>query len=212
MNREVARIQRAYAVAYYRRVGREAVREATGRWLAAFGSSALVSALTIVLLAVAGDGLSSALWGLVAFVAVWGLIAARVVVSVLPRIERDLELKEGELRVLTQRRNVANELRNHLVQCRVSAREARAAAIEPEHRGLTPDTFHQQALMAVDDAERRLEWLSKQTGQPQQQQQQIRELTSAVSSAKCTSFDDAIAQLEALADVIERQLSSGAYW
>jgi hypothetical protein len=211
VNREVARIQRAYAVAYYRRVGHEAVREATGRWLAAFGSSALVSVLTIVLLAVAGDGLSSALWGLVAFVAVWGLIAARVVVSVLPRIERDLELKEDALRVLTQRRNVANELRTQMIQCRMSAGEARAAILEPEHRGLIPDTFHQRALMAAEHAENRLEWLSKQPGQPPQQQQ-ILELTSAVSSAKCASFDDAIAQLEALADVIERQLSSGVYW
>ena len=76
---------------------------------------------------------------------------------------------------------------------------------------MTPDTFHQQALMAVEATTERLAWLEKQTGQIPQETR-ILQITDAVSSEKCASFDDAIAQLEAPADVFEEQLVSGAYW
>jgi hypothetical protein len=37
-------------------------------------------------------------------------------------------------------------------------------------------------------------------------------ITGAVSSKKCASSAEAIGQLEALADVFERQLASALYW
>ncbi len=50
-----------------------------------------------------------------------------------------------------------------------------------------------------------------QTGQVSHQSQ-ILEIVGAVSTETCASFDEAITQLEALADVFERQLASGFYW
>lgn len=216
MNREVARIQRAYFFAYYRRIGKEAVREATRRWFASFGSSGFVGILTFVLLLIAGDGLSSALWGLVAFVAAWLLITAWAVITLPPRIERDTQLKDETLRVLSERRHVANELRNHMVKCRMTAQQARESEIQASGSGATvspprAETLHQVALLAAHDAEERLLRLGTQTGHPSYESQAI-EITGAVHSKKVANVEEAITQLEALAGVIERQLSSAAFW
>jgi hypothetical protein len=130
-----------------------------------------------------------------------------------PRIENDLQRKEETLRVLSERRHLANELRNHMVACRMTAQQARAAEIEANGQGgrIVPDTYQQRALMAAQDAEERLERFGKQTGQSSYEQH-ILEITGAVSTKKCANAEEAIAQLEALADVFERQLASALYW
>lgn len=217
MNRELARIQRAHFLAYYRRLGTLAAREATRRWLGSLGASFFVAVLTFCLLLIGGGGgLSSAGWGLVAFGASWLLIAAWFVVTIPPFIERETRLKEESLRVLSQRRTVANELRNHMIQCRMLAQQVRAAEIGANGQGGTiaypqVESYHQQALMAAHHAEERLVWLSQQAGHPSYESSVI-EILGAVNSKKCARADEAIAQLEALADVIERQLSSATYW
>jgi len=130
-----------------------------------------------------------------------------------PRIENDMQLKEETLRVLSERRQVANELRNHMVACRRAAQQARAAEIDANGRGgqIVPDAYHQQVLLAAQDAEERLERFGKQTGQSSYENH-ILEITGAVNTRKCANAEEAITQLEALADVLERQLSSGLYW
>jgi hypothetical protein len=216
VSRELARIQRTDFIAYYRRLGRDAVHEATRRWIAWLGASGFVGLLTLVLLLIVGDGLTSALWGLIAFVAAWLLFVLWFLVTLPPRIEREMQNKEENLRVLSQRRNVANELRNHMIQCRMTAQEARAAEIGANGQGGTiaypqVETYHQQALRAAHHAEERLVWLSQQSGHSSYESSVI-EILGAVSTKKCARADEAIAQLEALADVIERQLSSPVYW
>lgn len=189
---------------YWMRVLRQATSEALHRWFLTFGAAAGFTILAIVLGA-------SALRSLLVFVVVGFIFLAWFLLTIPPRIESETQQKEATLRVLSERRNMANELRNHMIACRMSAQEARAVAIEPQHRGMTPDTFHQRALMAVEDAEKRLQRFGTQTGQ-MSHESHILELTDVVSADKCASFDDAIAQLEALAHVLERQLSTGLYW
>jgi hypothetical protein len=208
----VNRIELRYALAYYRRLTRGAAQEATRRWLASLGASAFIATLTFCLLLVGGrSGLNSAAWGLLAFVIAWLLILAWFLFMIPPRIEHEVQQKEETLRVLSERRTLANELRNHMIQCRMSAQEARAVAMDDGHRGMTPDTFHQRVLLVVEDAEQRLKRFGKRTGQ-MSQDAHLLELTDVVSAKKCASFDEVIVQLDALADVIERQLSSAAYW
>jgi hypothetical protein len=154
-------------------------------------------------------------WGLVAFGAAWLLIVVWVLVTIPPRIERETQLKEDTLRVLSERQIVANELRNHMVKCRMTAQQARDAEIQASGNEATvspprAEALHQVALLAAHDAEERLLRLSSTTGHFPYQSQAI-EITGAVNSKKVANVEEAIVQLEALAGVIERQLSSGVY-
>jgi hypothetical protein len=87
-------------------------------------------------------------------VAWWIVVVLWFLLSIPPRIENDLRRKEETLQVLSQRRTMANEIRNHMIACRMSAQQARAAETAPN--GTTPDAYHQRALMAAQDAEERL--------------------------------------------------------
>lgn len=214
MNPHLTRIRRADFFAYYRRLLRDAVREATRLWIRLLSASFFVAVLTFCLLLIGGrSGLGSAAWGLVAFGASWLLIVVWFVVTIPPHIERQMQLKEESLRVMSQRRNVANELRNHMTACRVAARKAREDEIDAEGRNarILPDEYHHQVLTAATDAAERLERLGTTTGHPSYQEQ-IEEINGAVKSQRCANADEAIEQLEALAAVLERQLASGTYW
>ena len=204
MNRTVARIEFQRGMAYYQRLVKLAISEALHRWLLTFGAAAGFTILAVLLGA-------NALRSLLVFGIVGLIFLAWFLLTIPPRIEFEVEKEEETLRLLSERRNLANQLRSHMVECQRSAVKARAVAIEDGHRGATPDTFHQVALLAVEDATERLARFSKQTGQPPHDHH-IVELTSAVSTEQCASFEDAIAQLEALADVIERQLASADYY
>jgi hypothetical protein len=213
VDRTLARIRLGLVASYYRRVAAQAAREATHPWVARLGTTASLAVLSFVFSWVftGKGGFTSLAVALATVGAFWFLVVLWFVVTIPPRIEREMQNKEVTLRVLSERRNMANEIRNHLAACRMTAQQARAVAIEDGHRGLTPDTYHQQALLAAQDAEERLQRFGTQTGQVSHQSQ-ILEIVGAVSTEKCASFDEAIAQLEALADVFERQLASGFYW
>lgn len=214
MDRTLARIRLGYFFAYYRRVGTQAAREATAPWAARLGTTGTLAVLSFVFSWVftGKGGFTSLAVALATVGGFWFLVVLWYVVTIPPRIEATTQRKEETLRVLSQRRNLANELRNHMVACRTAARQARDAAIqEADRRGVTPGTYHHQALKAAQDAKERLEGFGKQTGQ-MSQASQIREIMGAVSATKCASFEEAITQLEALADVFERQLSSARYW
>jgi hypothetical protein len=213
VNPVVARIRFDLAVSYYRRVVTQAAREATHPWASRLGVSAALAVLTFIFswLLTGRDALTGLAVAACTLGGWWLLVVSWFLLTIPPRIENDLQRKEETLRVLSERRHLANELRNHMVACRTGAQEARAVAIEDGHRGMTPDTFHQRALLAAQDAEGRLERFGKQTGQVSEESH-ILEIIGAVSTKKCATFEEAIAQLEALADVFERQLASGFYW
>jgi hypothetical protein len=218
MSRELARIQRAYFFAYYRRLGRHAAREATAPWAARLGTTATLAVLSFVFSWVftGKGGFTSLAVALTTVGAFWLLVVLWFVVTIPPRIEREMQLKEQSLQVLTQRRNVANELRNHMVNCRMTAQQAREAEIQASGNDATvspprAETLHQVALLRAHDAEERLQWLSTQTGHFSYESQVI-EISGAVNTKKVANVEEAIVQLEALADVLERQLSSGQYW
>jgi hypothetical protein len=213
VNRELARIHRRLVASYYRRVINQAAREATHPWVSRLGVSAALAFLTFIFswLLTGKSAVTGLLVASCTLVAWWLVVVLWFLLTIPPLIESATQQKEEALRVLSERRQMANEIRNHMVKCRTAAQQARAVAIEDGHRGFTPDTFHQQALLAAEDAETRLERFSKQTGQ-MPQEHHILELAEVVSAKKCANFEDAITQLEALADVFERQLVSGTFW
>lgn len=218
MNRDLARIQRAYFFAYYRRLAKLAVREATAPWAGRLGTTATLAVLSFLFSWVftGRGGWASLAVALATVGGFWLLVVLWVTVTIPPRIERETQLKEESLRVLTERRNVSNELRNHMIQCRMTAQQARDAELQANANGGTvspprAEALHQVGLRAALDAEERLRRLSTQTGHFSYESQVI-EITGAVTSKKVANVEEAIAQLEGLAGVLERQLSSGQYW
>lgn len=205
MNNWLVRHQVRLAKSYYGRVVKGAAQEATHHWLKSLGASAVVAVVAV------GLGAGS-LWGVAAFVLVWVSIVAWFIVAIPPRIEQDWQRKEETLRVLGQRRNIGNEIRNLLNASRMGARNAREKIIEGKTSGIPvePDPLHQEALNFARAAQDRLAWLGSQAGQSPFDGQ-IREIQDAVSSEACANADEAIRQLEALADVFTRQLVSGIY-
>jgi hypothetical protein len=213
MNRQLFRIQRGYFFAYYRRLFGVALQETRQRLTVLTITSVAFVVLNVLFTWVftnRGVGVGFAI-GFASVATLWFVVGLWFLVTIPPRIENDMQRKEQVLQARSQRDQVANEIRNHLGACRMAAVKARAVAIEEKHRGMIPDTFHQQALVAAEDAGERLERLGKQAGQVPYDQY-VLEITGAVSTKKCSSFEDAIAQLEALAEVFERQLSSGVYY
>ena len=132
MNRQVARIRLRLFKSYYRRLMTQAAREATHPWVSRLGVSAAFAVLTFIFSwAITGKG---ALIGVAVAACTlagwWFLVVVWFLFTIPPRIENDLEMKEETLRVLSERRHLGIELRNHMIACRMAAQQARAVAIE----------------------------------------------------------------------------------
>lgn len=210
----LARVRLGYARPYYRRLFRIVWQETRGRLTVLTVTSVAFVVLNVIYARVftkqgVGAGLEI---GFASVASLWFVVGVWFFFTIPPRIESDLQRKEESLQLLSQRWNVANELRNNMNRCRGEARRAREAVIEASGQGHTvePASYHQTALMTVKDAEERLGWLSQQTGQVPYDRY-LADIIDAVSSEKCATVEDAIAQLEAVARVIERQLMEGIY-
>jgi len=214
VNRQLVRIRLGFAADYYRRVLTQAVGEATRPWATRLGTTAVIAALSFVASwSITGSGglrLAFALAGVVGF---WLLVVAWYLLTIPPRIEATMQQKEEALRLMSERRGIATELRNLTAVARVEARKARDREIQAGSQGgrIVPDEFHQRALDIAGQAVEVLQRNGNRTGHISYVDQ-IEEINGAVSARRCATADEAIEQLEALAAVFDRQILSNVYW
>ena len=117
---------------------------------------------------------------------------------------------------MSERHGIATELRNLTVEARTAARKARDRETQAESRGalLTPpaaEEYHQQALSIATRAVEVIQRYEGKTGHSTYVDQ-MDEINRAVSTKRVARADEAIEQLEALADVFDRQILSKRYW
>lgn len=208
VNRQLARIQLRNALAYYRRLGKQAITQAGHRWLVLLGPSAAVAAI--------GIAFGGTLVGLLAFVVALLVMCVWFLLSIPPLIEHEMQQKEEVLRRMSERRGIATELRNLTVEARTAANKARGREnrAEAQDGNLTPpaaEEYHEQALSIAGRAVEVIQKYEGKTGHATYVDQ-MDEINRAVSSRRVTRADEAIEQLEDLADVFDRQILSNRYW
>jgi hypothetical protein len=199
---------------YYRRVLAGAMHEATHPWQTKFGTSA---ALALIAFGVSWPLTgSSALTALVVGFATlggwWLVVFAWLCFTIPPRLENEVQMARRDLMVWQERVGTINAIRAIANDCRTAAQWGRGEVLRVKDTDVPVDVdaIHAQALHQVKRVEEMLKNYGTQPGQ-RPYTEEMTEISSAVDGSRPADAEAAIAQLLALAAVLDQHIYAGRY-